>query len=87
MSSAEEDYRRRLEQEGPGGPNGPAFRVGGHRAGKQSVAFGDFLIQFNPLTGDLTVTSQTQVLVFEGLRLGVARLTSHRRDPNVGIKI
>jgi hypothetical protein len=87
VSSAEEDYRRRLEQEGPGGPNGPAFRVGGHRAGKQSVAFGDFLIQFNPLTGELMVTSQTEVVVVEGLRPGVARLMSHRHDPNVGVKI
>lgn len=59
----------------------------GRRAGKQSTAFGDFLIQFNPLTGELMITSQTEVLVVEGLRPGVARLTSHRHDPNVGVKI
>jgi hypothetical protein len=51
------------------------------------VAFGDFLIQLNPLTGELMVTSQTEVLVVEGLRPGVARLMSRRHDPNVGVKI
>lgn len=51
------------------------------------IEFGEFLFEFNPLTGDVMVTSRTQELVVEGLRPGAARLMSKRRDPNVGVRV
>jgi hypothetical protein len=50
------------------------------------VRFGEFVVQFNPLTGDLTVASDTQVIVVHPVRPGKMRLASARRD-ETGVKV
>lgn len=62
----------------------------GNRAGKSSArvyGFGDFTFEYNSLTGDVTVTSRTGLIVVEPTRPGQARLASKRREgaPGVGI--
>jgi hypothetical protein len=55
----------------------------GRRAGKSSAIpepgmhFGDMVVEFNPLTGDLTVTG---VQAIGGIAPGKIRLSSKRRD-------
>jgi len=70
-------------------PPGPLRRPGGEKwfIREDGDGYGDWAVEFNPITGDLTVTSRTGVMVVEGVRPGVARLSTKRRDPNVGVKV
>lgn len=50
-----------------------------------AVGFGELRFEFNPLTGDVKVTSETGVLQVEPLTPGVALLRSHRREGAPGV--
>lgn len=88
-------FANRVERENPYLPDGYRRKLEQHgrRAGKSSsipppgMGFGDFVIEFNSLTGDLTITSRTETIVVEPVRPGRIRLTSKRHDPNVGVKV
>lgn len=49
--------------------------------------YGAFVLEFNPLTGDLTVTSRTGVLTVEPIEPGKMRLSPRRRDDGIGVTV
>lgn len=56
-------------------------------ASGRAVKLGDFEVQFNPVTGDLVVTSRTGMMWAEPIMPGVLRLSPERRSgtPGVGV--
>jgi hypothetical protein len=51
----------------------------------QSAVWGDLRFEFNPVTGDVKVTSTSGVLQVEPVSPGVARLSSRRREGVPGV--
>lgn len=51
------------------------------------MGFADFAIEFNSLTGDLTIASRTETIVVNPVSPGKIRLSSKRRDGEDGVRV
>jgi hypothetical protein len=79
---------RRAGKSGPGPAFGdvPPHEVGrGGPVSSDAKSFGDLVFEFSPLTGLVTVTSLSGVLLVSPVSPGVARLSSRRREGVPGV--